>query len=63
MTQNEYNLLAGAQYDATYSDLTELNQQQMLAQEKSERLATKAQEKINRLKEQREEYIGENIYS
>ena len=50
MTQNEYNLLAGAQYDATYSDLTELNQQQMLAQEKAKRLAAKAEEKINRLK-------------
>ena len=46
MTQNDYNLLAGAQYDATYSDLTELNQQQMLAQEKAKRLAVKAEEKI-----------------
>ena len=58
MTQNDYNLLAGAQYDATYSDFTELNQQQMLAQEKSERLATKAQEKINRLKSNRQDYAN-----
>ena len=58
MTQNEYNLLAGAQYDATYSDLTELNQQQMLAQEKAKRLAIKAEEKINRLKSSRQDYAN-----
>ena len=34
-----YNLLAGAQYDATYSDLTELNQQQMLAKQKAEKIS------------------------
>ena len=58
MTQNDYNLLAGAQYDATYSDLTELNQQQMLAQEKAKRLAIKAEEKINRLNSNRQDYAN-----
>lgn len=52
MTQNDYNLLAGVQYDATYEGLTEVNKQQALAQEKANRLA----EKLNKLNSLRQDY-------
>ena len=39
MTQNEYNLLVGSQYDATYEDLTQIEQTKTLAEEKAKKLA------------------------
>ena len=56
MTQNEYNLLVGSQYDATYEDLTQINQQQTLAEEKAKKLAERTQEKLDKLKLNRNDY-------
>ena len=49
MTQNDYNLLASSQYNATYEDLTQINQQKSLAEEKAKRLAERTQQKLNRI--------------
>src|SRR5574344_1205050 len=58
MTQNNYNLLAGVQYDATYEGLAEANQQELLAQEKARRLAKQTKNKIDRLKSTRQDFAN-----
>lgn len=58
MTQNDYNLLAGVQYDATYDSLSEANQQELLAQEKARRLAEQTKNKIDRLKSTRQDFAN-----
>ena len=58
MTQNDYNLLASAQYDATYDSLSEANQQELLAQEKARRLAEQTKNKIDRLKSTRQDFAN-----
>lgn len=56
MTQNEYNLLVGSQYDATYEDLTQIEQTKTLAEEKAKKLAERTQEKLDKLKLNRNDY-------
>lgn len=56
MTQNEYNLLVGSQYDATYEDLTQIEQTKTLAEEKAKKLAERTQEKLDKLKLHRDDY-------
>lgn len=58
MTQNDYNLLASAQYDATYEELTQVNQQKSLAEEKAKRLAEQTKNKIDRLQSTRQDFAN-----